>query len=304
MATKVTGPWPQGELPGSTPPSKDQEYQATGPASSVSFLTENVPPPSPLYVGNNDIMYFQVASAVVPETVTFNWRVLTPDGTIKPGSQQVRTTTAYASMVQVVPLSEGYLLSVGAVAFSAATRGQTFVRVNIGRISATAFVGVQPLFADYVTNNAIIGWPFGRYISPVEGSGRLRSFQVSNPAAGVDWIATVPTFVRWRVQSFTAQLVTAVAAANRNVEIIVDDSASVVWRVSAPASIVASTTQTISGCGVNAPTGVITTTSAIVIPPGLIMPAAWRLRTATTNIQAADQWGSIFLNVEEWIDLP
>jgi len=160
----------------------------------------------------------------------------------------------------------------------------------------------QLLLGDYTDQFSDIGWPGGPQHHYLEGPGYKHSIQQANPGAGADFVFATAARQRVRVESFTAQFAASAAAANRNIEVIVDDGANVVWRTSVPAVVTASQTVQVSGTGSNQPTGIVTTDFTVLIPPGLILPPSWRLRTATASIQAGDQWSAIWLNAEEWLE--
>jgi len=158
------------------------------------------------------------------------------------------------------------------------------------------------MFADYVGGNSAAQYPNGRALHCTEGPGWSHSIQQANPGAGADWTLTMAAGQRALPKSFTAQLLTSGVAGNRNIELIIDDGANVVWRASAPASVIAGTTQQLSGATTNSPTGVVTTDFSVVIPPNLFLEPGWRVRTATTGILDGDQWSNIWFGVEEWIE--
>lgn len=312
--------------PGQPGKGPDAHFKTATLPTLVSFALNNIGPPSPLYIQRDDTLFLQCTSSRAGgDTFTFFWRFLqaapdvagqpdtpagsqvpTPGGlitqTVKTQSQQIIVAQDATNQV-LIPLAEGYLLSLDVVVTNAATRGQSFARAVLARGLATSVNPHQPLFADYCTKNMTPGWPTGRNLSGSESTGAVLSFQVANPAAGADWILTVPGTRRFAIQSFAATIVTSAAVANRNVQIIVDDGANVVWTHSVPAAIPASTTDTIVGTGTNAPAGVITTIQAVVLPPGLRLFAGMRIRSLTGNIQAADQWSNIWFLIEQWIDV-
>lgn len=303
----------------------DPAFRTSGQANAVTFATKGISPPSSLYVRRDDSLFISMLTNLAAgDTVTFFGRLLqaSPELSGQPGEQPpqmpqapsdaqtqslkiINTQLSVATpinLTQQVALSEGYLLNMGAIATNAATRGQTYVEVAIIRGPTNGPAYFMPLFADYVTSGIVNGWPGGRVISPVESNGWLHSVQQANPAAGADWTMTVPASRRRRVNSFSAIFAAAVAVANRNVQVIVDDGANTVWEDDLNASITSGQTVTVACTGTNVPTGVVATILHAVIPPGLIMPAGWRLRTTTANINGADQWSAIWLNVEDWVD--
>jgi hypothetical protein len=290
----------------------------------VTFDFQQVAPPSPLYIQRDDVLVIQFLTAVLPETIVVNVRMLLapyPVGgqpgphaeiqgapgtlatnTVEPTTFRFAATTAFVSTAGLIPLAEGYLLSVALAAVNATTRGVTFARAFIARGAAGALTNFMPLCADYISTFTVTGWPYGRVLSPTEGPGRSTSVNVASPAAGADWTMTVPVQDRRVVKSFSAMFTASAAAANRNISLQVTDGANVVWQTDVTVSVTANQVVTVNGTTTNVPTGVVATTLFVVIPPSLTMTGNWTLRTSTANIQGADQWSNIWLAVEDWIE--
>lgn len=304
----------------------DPSFKSATIPNLVSFGLDRISPPSSLYLQRDDQLFLSMESQRgAGDTVSFVWRILqaAPDVAGQPDApaaaalgqaggqitQTVKTqahqlTGALRTNVQaVLPMAEGYLLSMSVTATNASGRGQTFAQAGIMRKGPLGTMIFLPLFSDYVTTLIVPGWPGGRAISPVEGPGQIASVQQANPGAGADWTFTVPNFARMRFQSFNAVLTASAAVANRQVNIIVDDGANIVWQHDVGTNITAGQTASISGTGTNATVGLTTTELFVVLPPGLVLTQAMRIRSATTGIQAGDQWSAIFFLVEEWLEL-
>jgi hypothetical protein len=315
--------------PGQPAPLKDGEFKSNSLPAVVSFGFDRVGPPSSLYVQRDDVLVLQAASSSV-ENVTFNIRFLqgpiaqggqpsdaspkNPTGAInsrgivEPITKVVGISAAQLNAIQTqaIVLGEGYLLSVGAIGFVQNARGTTFARAFLLRGSSTASpLGVfQPLFADYVTTTAPAGWPSGRFIHPSEGPGFMHRINQANPGAGLDFSFQATAGQRWRVQSLVASLTTSAAVANRQVHALVQDSGGTTyWNESALAVQAAGTTVVYSfGPGLTPQT----TTDGVQIvglPSNLILAQTDLIKTATTNIQAGDQWSLINMSVEQLLDL-
>lgn len=310
--------------PGQPTEGPDPSFKTASIPNVVTFGFAGIDPPAALYVQRDDTLIISAVSSIATETVQFAWRILLPvapqagqpdapssgsplasgpgGNNIVMDAVDVPVTGARVQSFKVIQGLEGYLIGMTASAVLATTRGQTYARVIIRRNNQLGIAAEAALFADYVTTAFQALYPNGRFIHYVEGPGFIHSQQVANPAAGTDFTLTVPANTRWRIKSFDATLTTSAAVANRNVQIAIDDGANSVWAHDVAATIAASTSNTIVGTGTNAPTGVVTTIQSVVIPPDLIIPAGFRIRSATINLQAADQWSSIFFLVEEWID--
>jgi hypothetical protein len=133
--------------------------------------------------------------------------------------------------------------------------------------------------------------------------GRIRSITGTDPAAGAEVSETVPVGAKWRLISFSVTLVTAVAAANRSPALIIDDGTNILYYSTLHAVQTASLTRIyqyaqgsywVSAADAN---GVYQDGL-----PGLYLMPGWRIRTLTTNIQAADNWGAPQYSIEEYVE--
>lgn len=120
-----------------------------------------------------------------------------------------------------------------------------------------------------------------------------------NPAAGAEVTVAVPAGKWWAVRAVHFKLVTAVAVANRLVRLAMDDGANVFFTVPNDVAHAASqTTEYSYGATFEAAQGA--TVSARVYPiPAVVLGPAYRIRTVTAAIQAADQFSEIALLVDE-----
>lgn len=301
-------------------------------ANQVSFGFENVSPPSPLYIQRDDVLVLQVASSLATEQVIFNIRLLlapfeqggqpsdaSPNkvtgalitqGQIQSIQQAVGGKANQQVNSVVLALSEGYLLSVGAIANAASERGQTFAHAILVRGNAPTFsyAPYAVLFADYVSALNPAGWPYGRAIYPSEGPGGMKVYTVPNPAAGVDWNLSIPNNTRWKIRGIRTTLATSATVANRTPTLrVFGDSLHQVFTSGNNNAQTASTTLSYSyGPGVT-PAQVSPTEFVAGLPEELTLATsptsgAPIITSNTVGIQAADQWSSIQVMVEEWLD--
>jgi hypothetical protein len=169
------------------------------------FATAGVQPASALYVSAEDQLFINAWNSAAGAVLDIRWRMMRADGQIIIDHQNVVLTSARATVSQMFPLCEGFLLGVTA-AVSGATpkRGQTFVQVGLARGNTTNPEQGAVLISDYCTNLDFASWPGGLVRGPQEGGGIIRSITGTDPAAGVEISETVPTNVRWRIQAFSS----------------------------------------------------------------------------------------------------
>lgn len=302
----------------------DPSFSTPSIPNAVSFSFSGIAPPASLYVQKDDTLEMFAITNQPTDVVTYRVRFLRlevpiggqpdhPAQTNYPGglpvlgtiiiferSIQLGAPRVFGSAYQ--QLGEGFILSLTAVGATATGRGQTFARAELVRSPQVQNLQVQDLLSDYVDNGSAIAWPGGNYRHPSESTGWTHSVQVTNPGAGADWSFVVPTRGRMRLISLNAVLTTSAAVANRAPTYIVDDGLNTVGVFGINANIAASIAANITGTAGNFNGTVAPNLFGISVPDLMMLPAGWHLRSLTSAIQAADQWSSIFLNVEEWLD--
>jgi hypothetical protein len=300
----------------------------------VSFLFNQVAPPSNVYLQRDDVVLVSGVSSAAGESITVQGRLLLPyavaagqpdqgrgpgeagapiigPGIIVPFQNTFALGTGLNSAKLVIAQTEGYLLSMSVFANQATQRGQTFVRAWLNRgaqniISPNAY---YLLFADYCTTIGAVGYPIGRVINPVEGPGFIQQYAPSNPAAGADFSVSSSPTGRIRLQTLLAKLVTSATAGNRVVgfTMAMSSPAGVAFRIQDTNPIAASTTvfyNLVQGSNLVRGGGAIGTEVDIVLPA----PTPWVGRTSITlasvtqGLLAGDQWSNIILETEEWME--
>jgi hypothetical protein len=284
-------------------PLREGEFVSLSQPSVVTWKLKDIEVPSPLYITRDDVLVVQATSAVANELVKVTGRLLTIDHVIVPFQAQVQLAAAGASRTVNVQLAEGFLLSFTAVGLNTFQRGQTFVRAALARAGQTIAAAAVLLVSDYVTQLQPTGWPAATLRSPVEERGAITPLQPADPAAGADFTFTVPTSTRVQILAMHALFTTAVAVANRNIEMLFSGGLGTVWRVSAPVTVAASTAAHINlGQSFVASGGVVPADIVLPLPGAFLMHGGDTIQSVTTNIQAADQWSAIIFTVEQWLD--
>ena len=271
-------------------------------APAIKYATQNVPPPTPLYVDVNDFISISALTSVAGAQVTVVLRLLRADGTIVPMQQVLNPASNRTTTFTSLPLYEGFLLGCTVLSTgSPVVRGQLFVRVILARGNAGSILSTQVLLSGYCNGLDFPSWPPGNYEPARSGQGAIRSITGTVPGAGAEITETVPSPGAWRVIAFTYSLTTSAAVANRNPTLVVDDGANTLVRVTPPAVQTASSIVTYSWAA-GMPNG--TLSSAVQpgpFPVGLFIDSGFRIRTQTVAMQAGDQYSAPQYLVEEWL---
>ena len=151
------------------------------------------------------------------------------------------------------------------------------------------------------------GLTLGEYEDSTSGRGFMRVISLGNPAAGADYTdEPVPTNARWKVHSFFGQLVTDGTGATRSPIVQYDDGTNVYAEASGGVSHIATRTLRHAGIiGANSWwVNFQSATDGMGNPIGLpdvYMEEGDNFGVDTVLIQAGDDWGEGFIQVEEWI---
>lgn len=310
--------------PGQPATGPDPAFKSASIPNVVTFIFKGIAPPPSLYVQKDDQVQFTGISNQANEVVVFNIRFLRlevplggqPDhppadlllsdkpvlGTIIEFQQAVPVTLGRAGNTLLQQVGEGFILSLLATATVATTRGQTFAKATIFRGLTGTKGSAQVFFSDYVSNFHAASWPGGNQRHVSEGPGFLHSIQQANPAAGADWVFTVPANSRMRPVTLEAQLAVANSGAARPIEIIVDDGVNIVARMATNAAAPINATANVNFSTAGTPSTSIASDLYAQQPAGMILPPGFRIRSVTTNIVAGDAWTNIWFLMEEWLD--
>lgn len=274
-----------------------------GRPDPVQFARALIGPPAAVYVSRDDVLYVRSRNSVAGLVVTVAGRFQRADGDVIPFSETHTPNADRSVAIESIALSEGFLRSaVCFISSGTARRGQTWIELGVLRGVAGAGAVRQVLTKDYVTPGEAIGWPGGPIRSSVEGPGMLLSVAGTDPAAGVEIVETVPADARWRFIGATFQLVAGVAVANRQVHLVFDDGANVLFRTVAASVQTAGQTHNYNAGAHGVTAAVVAGEQFLPTSSELLLFQAWRLRTATDALQAADDYGAPRLLVEEWIE--
>lgn len=259
--------------------------------------------PSAFYTQLEDHLRITSFNSLTGVELQVRTRWLLWDGRRQAGSDRHVPNTDRTAATTFIPAPDGWLLGCEVIATVAAPRvGQCFVVVDVVRGSASTAFPLHTLVQGYVTDTSRLAYPGSPIAASIAGPGVLRSITGTDPAAGAEVSETVPTNARWRPLALTVALVTAVAAANREVSLVLDDGANIYARVPSGFTQVASLTRTYSTFH-HAPRNTIAQDNTLNFPlPRLDMQGGHRIRTVTTNLQAGDDFGAPQLLVEEWIE--
>jgi hypothetical protein len=272
---------------------------------ALQLATQNVQPPSPLYLQIEDSINVQwsIPTLALPVTGEAFVRWLRPDGEIVSVRKLFQITSPVAGYQ--FTLGEGFLLSITISLYSVAVPdpGVAFFDVLVQR-DLPEFLGCfWQLFSDYYTSAHLPSWPNGRTINAQEGPGHLRSITGTTPAAGAEISETVPANVRWRLIMGNAVLTCSANVANRNISFVIDDGVNILYRYISNTNFTAGSTGRHVFASQNLQGNVDASGQNLSIPDNLFLGAGYRFRTVTGGLQVNDQFSAPQYLVQEWVNI-
>lgn len=270
--------------------------------NQIQFSIKEVGPPSLLYIGPTDSLQVVLITRVASEIVEIRARIMKPDGDIIPLVQRLEPTTTLNPNRFTIRLTEGFLLSVTADVVQASSGGPiVYCSASITRTPGNQAENFFPLFADYINAEYQAGWPGPVWRAPWDGAGLWRILNGTDPAPGVEVSESVPLRTRWRVAGLSATLTTDATVATRTVRFRINTAGAEVYR--AASSITQTASQVIRYLFTDGVpfSSLAAELSVVPIPRQAVLVEGHVLATATLNLQAGDDWSSVRLWVEDWI---
>jgi len=279
------------------------EFVSATRLPDVRFTNEAALSPAALYIGPGEQLRISVNCSAPNSTVKISGRQLLTTGQIIPFEYMVSPTSDRAANNYQFALPEGYLLGLRLRTYAGFPTGRVFVCAMLvkGELGVTSVL--QQIASGYISEYRYLGWPPAIIDPPRGGPGWLRTIVGTNPAAGAEISETVPTNAYWRVQSVYFQLTTDATATPRLPRLIIDDGTNVLATIEAPGTQAASlqwrytwTTGTPHKAAAN-----IHPLACLPVP--LWLGPGWRIRTLTYSLASGDQYYTVNLCVEEFIEV-
>ena len=281
----------------------DEEFKFHTLPPEISFQTERVPPPTWLYVGPDDRLWVVAWNAMPAAFVTVYVRLLLPNGKISLNRYEVPLTDDRARNEFYIPLVESFLLSVSVTPGTLMPLGSCWVRILLmsGGGGGTSYP--QGIVMGYMVKGSILTWPYPRFQNPVEGPGRLRLIEGTDPAAGVSIAETVPVGARWKLVSVFAWLATDATVFDRHVYLVLMSPAGVwLWLPPAVAQPASQTYYYTWGIGLAPYTSSLVGLVARALPDQLTLTPGQQFMVQCGGMQVGDDFGPPRYLVEEWVE--
>ena len=257
----------------------------------------------PTWVDSEDQLILTSFNSVSGLTLIVQGRFLSPDGVISRIGFRATPNSDRSVAYHTQRIGAGWILSLlVSPSISTLRRGQCFAELSIVRSGVSGGDAVSVFCRGYVVSDGKLAWPGQPLISPLEGPGAIGALTGTDPAAGAEISQTVPTNARWRPMAVYASLVTDATVADRYPTLTLDNGTTVFFRTEQVDAHAAGVTRTYCWSLGYPRMGAPSILVSHPLPIDIVLPQAYRIRTATANIQAGDNWGAPQLYCEEWIE--
>jgi hypothetical protein len=285
----------------------DYANQQPGPndySSLAHFRRFGLNPATALYVEVDDQIAVRVFAPSTAVTVQVSLRLQSTNGDIIPSFTQFAAPAAGSTVLQrVITGVEGFLLS-ASVATPGSPAGQVYVTLELirGGGGTDATLG-QIFLAGYPGSATRIGFPQSPVRAAADGRGWTTLFQVGNPAAGANFTLNIPTGEQWVLRSLRCILTTSAVVGQRVPALTLQTGAGAIM-VHSPSNVNQTATNVFSYTWFAGAAGIANVGNAVICawPIELRMQSGWQLQTITALLDVGDQYSSINLCVERFID--
>lgn len=275
----------------------------------VTFRTEDVLPPSALYLSMDDTVVLLLQTNTAGSVVTAILRLLTPQGEVKIESYPSPPLQALGAYNYItVPPAECYLLSL-LVLVNMAQQGSIWCQCFVIRgqfsppYSTTPPYGGMLIVQGYLNDYGALSWPNSPIIEPGTGAGSMRNIRLT-AAPGTSWVMRVPSLTRWEIITVSSQLNTSAATQQREMSLItLDQSGNPMCRF--PMNFLQGPSVAISYFFYNSAAQLETGAgwATAPIPSGLTLDSNWQLQSSVAGLDVADAWSFVAVNVREWVGI-
>lgn len=255
------------------------------------------------YFDGQDSIQLSSWNALASVVLTLSGRFVHIDGRVEAFFERQVPNTDRTVKTNVFTRGAGWLTDLSVVASGAAPlRGQTYVRVDVGRGQPGTFVVLSTLSQGYVTATKRVAYPTASLEDSLAGQGCIRSITGTNPAAGAQISEVVPTGARWRFMSMLASLVTDGNAATRETVLRFDDGTNVFAEFPATQTQITTLTRRYEWSDQRPFASLQQYATIPVAVPVLMLAAGYHITTVIQNGQVGDDWAAPQYLVEEFME--
>lgn len=267
--------------------------------------------PFQLRILADDFMQIRLyQSGAVAIHIAFVWRILTDSGEILTSSEDVIVTPAYTLMSKLLPLREGFLLSLSARVRNVVTPpGSIWVQAYVTRQGGSEDLMLTPLLQGFPTVQQALVWPGSAFEVAAPIPAYDMPLSAIAPAAGAEIDIAVPVGVNRQYTCLRFDLTTNAVAGNRGINLIMWDGtvgSNPVWVWSCPTPQAPGRNNGYS-FAVGTPHDYGSIGNAEVtdtLPAEIWHGGGNHISTITSGLNAGDQYGAIRFHVNERIELP
>lgn len=265
-----------------------------------------IPSPNQFYLTGEDRLRIVSVNAAASVRVRVACRTAPPaGGTVAQEFTHVPATDR-SKRTEDFSIGDGSLLNVTVFASGGAPRlGETYVIIQLVRGAGAAAVVLGTILGGCITTTQALGFPGSPIVSSLDVAPVVRAVLGTLPAAGIDMFEICPTGARWEMLRILSHFTATAAAATRITQLHFVQSGTYVVRVAAVKDVVAGeVVDFMWAANLPALAALGSSIRQQPIPAGMLLNAGDYFLTATSGLQAGDQWTAPAFVVREWLEVP
>ena len=257
--------------------------------------------PSSFIFTGEDALRLTVYNSVTGVIVAVHSRQHAPDGGITASADRFTPSSDRMPAAAEFVIGRGALLNVSLfVVAGTPLLGQTFAKLQVVRGRGAAAIVLGTIVQGYLTANQDLAWPGSQIRNSSDVLPAIRTVIGTNPAAGVEIAETVPAGARWEIVSVHCRFSTNATPANRQPSIYFT-SGGVTW-LYLPHQGIATAGAVWEFMWVDGyPYAAVLNPGLPLsyLPPRMPLASGTVIATATTGLQAGDNYDSPRIQVRE-----
>lgn len=261
--------------------------------------------PFQFYTTGEDNLRILSANSLTGVSLKLQGRFIDSKGTIGAAAWDHIPNSDRSLKSSVFPLGVGAVLNLTVFASAGTPQiGQTFVIVQLVRGLGAAAIVLGTLLQGYVTSSQGLGWPGSPIVGSLDGMPPMRQIVGTTPAAGGELTEVVPTGARWQMLTFNYPFTTSAVVGSRRSYVVISDGP--VTRLQAQPAGVQGPSQGFRYLWSSNMPSLYDSLNGFAqqpFPADSIMLQGQTIRTGTTFIDPADQYGAPVYTVREWLEV-
>ena len=280
-----------------------EEFRSTTRLPELTQQLAAGSPMSPIYISPEDALRVTLINSHPTANYAFVGRLLRADGATIPLLQQLLKTTDGTSVITIIQLAEGYLLS-GAVMplDDGPQRGECYARMALVRGTAPGSPSFAILATGYTSVLQPLIWPWGVRNEEVYAVPGMYEVIRSSGALGQPYSLMLPPARAWFLKSVSFRLNTSAVAGNRAAFFLILESGNAIVAIHSSYAQQASGEHFYGmGQGLFAMDATGLPNHTLPLMQEMMLLPGWEIRIGASGMDAGDTISTVLITLESFL---